>query len=168
MSWAQQPTSDLVEAPELVYPTPGISRRKLYAIRTEPAYDGDGEVVGVIKNHIEVPGHEATLASSELEDSPGMHAPCIDLDLSAWLLPSSTPGHSHLYIDAEVPWEKYAALLRALADAGLVEEGYAEASIKCGASFVRRPGVTKKVMDANEVAELEAISSIKKTMKTAS
>ncbi|MFY1688195.1 hypothetical protein [Plantactinospora sp. WMMB782] len=72
-----------------------------------------------------------------------MHKPVIDLDLPARLVPSSTEGHFHLYIDQAVPWEAYVKLLEALADAGLVEPGYVRSSIARGFSAVRPPWVRK-------------------------
>lgn len=72
-----------------------------------------------------------------------MHKPVIDLDLPARLVPSSTEGHFHLYIDKKVPWEAYVRLLDAMRDAGLVEAGYVSASKARGFSAVRPPWVRK-------------------------
>lgn len=77
----------------------------------------------------------------------GWHYPVLDLDLPVYVVPSSTPGHSHLYIDHLMTWEKYVALLRALADAGLVEEGYVKASIARGHTALRLPWVRKWTND---------------------
>jgi len=52
----------------------------------------------------------ANVVSSLLTN--GNHAPCIDLDVPAMLVPSSTPGHSHLYIDIEVPWKNTCGFCR--------------------------------------------------------
>ena len=71
------------------------------------------------------------------------HYPLIDLDVPAYLVPSSTPGNSHLYIDKKVPWKKYLALLDAMADAGLVEPGYVGASKARGFTAARLPWVKK-------------------------
>jgi hypothetical protein len=72
------------------------------------------------------------------------HKPVLDLDLPAKLLPSSTPGHFHLFIDKEMSWETYEQLLRALADAGLIEPGYVSASQSRGYTAVRLPWIRKK------------------------
>jgi hypothetical protein len=89
---------------------------------------------------------EAVLVSSEvLHPGPeNLHAPTLDIDLPCMLVESSTPGHYHLYIDKAMPWEDYARLLNVLADVGIIERGYADASLRRGASFLRRPGVTKR------------------------
>lgn len=78
------------------------------------------------------------VASTEPE-----HALLLDLDVPAYLVPSSTPGHSHLYIDVRIPQSKYMALLLALADAGVIEKGYQLASETRGATALRLPWIKK-------------------------
>lgn len=85
---------------------------------------------------------DALLVGSRLVNSD-LHAPAIDLDVPARLIPSSTPGHFHLYIDVPMSWEQYDTVLSALAFAGVVEDGYVNASRSREQSFLRRPGVTK-------------------------
>ncbi|MFW6598142.1 hypothetical protein ACOCHS_06390 [Propionibacteriaceae bacterium Y2011] len=80
---------------------------------------------------------------------PSMHYPVIDLDIPVTLIPSSTPGHSHLYIDTAVPWDKFVDVLQALAHAGIVEQGYADASVRRGYSAVRLPWIKKKTTPAS-------------------
>lgn len=84
---------------------------------------------------------DANLISSKCFD--GAHRPVLDLDIPVRLVPSSTPGNSHLYIDKPMSWETYSKLLQALQDAGILEVGYAQAAIRRGASFLRPPGVKK-------------------------
>jgi hypothetical protein len=76
-------------------------------------------------------------------EPPLTHAPVLDIDVPAFLVPSSTPGHSHLYIDHPMTWDAYKALLKALSDAGIIEEGFYEASKGRGSTMVRRPGILK-------------------------
>lgn len=73
------------------------------------------------------------------------HALAIDLDVPAYFVPSSTEGHGHLYVDVPkgIPHHRYMALLSALADAGIIEPGYAAVSIKRGRSDLRLPWVAK-------------------------
>ena len=71
------------------------------------------------------------------------HAVVLDIDHDAWLVPSSTPGHSHLYVDLICHETEYFDFLRAAAKIGLIEEGYAAASIERGHSDVRLPWVVK-------------------------
>lgn len=85
---------------------------------------------------------EANLVSSKCED--GFHRPIIDLDVPHRLVPSSTEGHSHLYIDVPMRFWRYALLLAALRLAGVIEKGYFAWSIRRRASFARLPGVYKE------------------------
>lgn len=79
------------------------------------------------------------------------HLPVLDLDFPCQLIPSSTPGKFHLYMDKEVTWLQYANVLTAMAAAGLLEPGYVGASIAAGATFVRKPGVYKvKMIDSGD------------------
>lgn len=78
----------------------------------------------------------------DLEVGP-QHVLAIDLDVPAYLVPSSTFGHSHLYVDVKIPHHRYMALLSALADAGVIERGYADVSIARGHSDLRLPWVQK-------------------------
>jgi hypothetical protein len=85
---------------------------------------------------------EATVITSRGADSE-QHKVIIDLDLPASLVPSTTPGHFHLYVDHELDWEVYSQLLEALAIAGLVEQGYVDASLARGHTAARLPWVKK-------------------------
>jgi hypothetical protein len=73
----------------------------------------------------------------------GWHRPILDIDLSATILPSSTFGHGHLYINKAMPWEDYEKLLNVLAEVGIIEQGYADASIEREHTAVRLPWVRK-------------------------
>lgn len=88
------------------------------------------------------PINEADVISSELPD--GRHAPCIDVDVKALLLPSSTPGHGHLYIEKPMSWFRYRVMLRAMAFAGVVEPGYYRASVARRGTHLRLPWVEKE------------------------
>lgn len=66
-----------------------------------------------------------------------VHLPCLDLDVPARLVPSSSPGCSHLFIDVPVSWDQYERLLDLLSDMGIIEAGYAEASIARGMTMLR-------------------------------
>jgi hypothetical protein len=87
----------------------------------------------------------ADVVSSELEDEPGKHTVMLDLDVPSALIPSSTPGHYHLYIDVKMSWWRYRALLKQLSSAGIIEKGYYEASLRRKATHLRPPWVRKQV-----------------------
>ncbi|WP_405056999.1 hypothetical protein OG474_30215 [Kribbella sp. NBC_01505] len=76
------------------------------------------------------------------------HTLMIDLDVPATLIPSTTPGHSHLYIDVKTDWPMALQVLEALADAGVVEPGYVRASEARRCTTLRLPWVRKKRPEA--------------------
>jgi hypothetical protein len=76
-------------------------------------------------------------------DQPGVHMPVIDFDVPARLVPSSTPGHSHLYIDVPMSFDQMVAVLEALLHDPGIPEGYVKATKARG--LVRKPGVKKAV-----------------------
>lgn len=80
---------------------------------------------------------EADLVSSEVGD--GLHAPAIDIDLPCRVIPSSTPGHFHLLIEKAMSWKQYENLLKAMVDAGVVEQGFYTMAKACKATYLRVP-----------------------------
>jgi hypothetical protein len=89
----------------------------------------DKEDANLIGSYIEIPGMEPGADES-------IHMPTLDIDFPCHLRESETPGHFHLLIDKPMPWHRYKALLAAMVDAGLLEEGYVNASIQRGATFL--------------------------------
>jgi len=81
---------------------------------------------------------------SAVSDDLSLHAPVLDIDFGAQLIPSSTPGHFHLYFEKAMTWDNYCGLLKALGDVGILEAGYVKASLRRGYSSVRKPGVYKQ------------------------
>jgi hypothetical protein len=73
----------------------------------------------------------------------GYHKPVLDIDVPAMLVPSSTPGHHHLYIDKLIPWYEYARLLQTLGRVGIIQKGYMHASVERDGSWVRAPWIRK-------------------------
>ena len=73
------------------------------------------------------------------------HMVLLDIDYEAQLIPSSTPGHYHLYLDVPggIEHEKYMRLLRALSDAKVIEPGFAQSAISRGFSSLRLPWKSK-------------------------
>lgn len=134
-------------------------RTTIYDDSAEPAY-GAGEP------WVEKPIEEANLITSEVEDFFGKyHRPILDIDFEAALVPSSTPGHYHLYLDRLVPDKAYLAFLKAAAEAGIIQHGFYDGAVKRGATSARLPWIKKGDERANqldpdkdvkaEIAELE-------------
>lgn len=86
---------------------------------------------------------DAQVTTSMVEMRANVHRPVLDIDVPAQLIPSSTPGHFHLYLDVEVEHEAYMGLLDALATVGILEPGYVSASKERGYTAVRLPWVKK-------------------------
>lgn len=74
------------------------------------------------------------------------HNLLLDIDHEAYLVKSSTPGHYHLYVDIPggIAHDKWADAMSALANAGVIESGYAAASIDQGHATLRVPWDKKK------------------------
>lgn len=81
---------------------------------------------------------------SDLFGGP-MHYPVLDIDLPCELVPSSTPGHFHLYIDHPVSDGAYWDLIAAMVACGIVQPGYLGASRARGYTAARLPWVRKEV-----------------------
>ena len=88
----------------------------------------------------------ANLVSSSCTD--GSHAPVIDLDHRARLVQSSTPGHSHLYIDENMSWKQYRALLTGFFRCGLIDASVYWRSLDREATYVRPPWTQKTTEEA--------------------
>lgn len=85
---------------------------------------------------------QATYVSSRMaviKNYGGAHCPALRLTVPAAVVASTSPGHSHLYIDAPMNWPAYKRLLRALARAGVIDKNWAQASIKSGYTSLGPP-----------------------------
>lgn len=118
---------------------PGTLRRELMSVEnleTGNEYSNDGrEVVAEID--------QAHVVNSRLAAWSHQHAPVLDIDFAAELVPSSTPGHFHLYLDTLMSWDQYVELLTVMEKVGILQPGYVAASIERGYTSVRLPWVTK-------------------------
>lgn len=90
---------------------------------------------------VAAPLSESNLVCSDMAD--GLHRPILDVDMDAMLIPSSTPGHHHLYIDKPMSWEDYRKLLDVMAEVGILEPGYVSVAKKRKRTQVRTPWTKK-------------------------
>jgi hypothetical protein len=90
------------------------------------------------------------IITSRMLDRDDSHRVVLDIDFPAILLPSTTPGHHHLYVDKVMTWAQYSLLLTAMAAAGLLEQGYVDACLERGFSAVRLPWVKKQEFEDRE------------------
>lgn len=94
----------------------------------------------------EVSVFDANLVSSKAWAPSNMteiHYPMLDLDMECELIPSSTPGHYHLYINKPMVWDKYFELLTALNKAGIIQTGVLRAAELQRETCLRPPWVSK-------------------------
>lgn len=89
---------------------------------------------------------EALLVGSMCED--GKHAPVLDIDFPAKLIPSTTEGHFHLYLDKKMSWWKYRIMLYVLYRVGIIEKGFYRVAMNNKQTFVLRPGIDKNTVKA--------------------
>lgn len=120
-----------------------IGNLRLFRVTT---WDEDSSVTYSQEQREQAPIQDANISTSLREDTSGpvqKHALLIDLDVPAYLVPSSTPGHSHLYVDVCIPEPTYFRLLDVLAEAGVIQHGYANSSKHRGGTALRLPWVKK-------------------------
>lgn len=117
------------------------------------------------KERVEVDYKEAQVASSALKHPyPGrQHVVALDIDHQAWLVPSSNPGHNHLYVALMCEWNLYVEFLEAAAKIGLVESGYVAASKKRGATYLRLPWVKKGAEEFASITDVESFLNEQET-----
>lgn len=106
--------------------------------------DGDVDEDDYESEHVETEDIADADIVLSFDKTAGEHRPVLDIDFPVQVIPSSTPGHFHLYIDKAMSWSKYERLLNALSAAGIIEEGYASVSKERGYTSVRLPWVKKK------------------------
>lgn len=107
----------------------------------DPSYPVDDVVV--IHDIAHAEGITSWDAKASKLGEPPMHRPVLDIDFEAALIPSSTPGHYHLYLDKLMTINDYEDLIDVLGRVGIIEPGYADATIQRGYSSARLPWVKK-------------------------
>lgn len=117
---------------------PPICNRTLYEVRK--LRDSYGTRTDEVRTRTDDPD-AADLVGSRRRD--GLHEPVLDLDIPHSYVPSSTPGHAHLYLDVPLSWRGYRRLLRALYRTGVIEKAYYKLALKRKETFVRPPWVGK-------------------------
>jgi hypothetical protein len=82
----------------------------------------------------------ADIVSSTLRDGSG-HVLMLDVDYPVYHVPSTAQGHGHLYFDMPKPLttEAMAEIVTVLGKYGVIEEGYAGASVRRGYTSLRPP-----------------------------
>lgn len=119
-----------------------IERKTCYVAALNSAPDTSGYGANAAHFSDENPHNLVTsiVENTGSEGSLHLHAPTLDIDVPCELLPSSQPGHYHLYIHKAITWSYYKKLLIALSECGIIEVGYKSASINRGFSSLRMVG----------------------------
>ena len=73
----------------------------------------------------------------------GWQAPVLDIDVPCTYVPSSTPGHGHLYIDHQMTLDQYRRLIEVMVEVGIVEKGFLYSLEQRGFTCVRLPWIKK-------------------------
>jgi len=113
----------------------------------DPQYEGDVMPATTDMQQATVLTSEVDATVDESDPSKRLHRVVIDVDMSVRAWESSTPGHSHVFIDKVMSEEVYFRLLDALAEAGIVEPGYVRASKERRYTSVRLPWIKKESAD---------------------
>lgn len=130
------------EYPEMIHETSMVSGDP------DLSFETAGRMTYDVKDGVRSPAglEKALVISSAVEGSVVAHRPALDIDHPVRVVPSSTPGHHHLFIDVDMTWAQYSKLLDVLAEVGVIEQGYADVSKVREATYLRLPWV-KKVRD---------------------
>lgn len=80
---------------------------------------------------------------SSYDPTTWRHRVMLDIDVESWRIPSTTPGHAHLYFGPTVTWRQYKRVIRAMCLAGLVEEKFYRAACGAHMGMLRLPWVKK-------------------------
>lgn len=109
----------------------------------KPPVDEDGKPIKYVMPDAVANLHDANLITSRVQDSD-KHKIILDIDFPVKVIQSTTPGHYHLYIDKEIEFYALEDLLITMSAVGIVEHGYARASIQRGYTAVRLPWIKKE------------------------
>lgn len=108
---------------------------------------GDADAfVKSTKDRTPVSVSDANLVSSRAVEVNGKvyHYPLLDIDFEAALIPSTHPGHYHLYLNRLMPWEDYIELLTVMEKVGIIQSGVLKAALLAEETCLRLPWVKKE------------------------
>lgn len=122
-----------------------------YGVTTQPGLVGPTRLsLTRRKSATRVPGAQSLarrLNSFPLEATIVSHYVHLEPLVDYALIPSSTRGHYHLILAADMNYSSYATLLRLLNECGIIEDGYYRAFTRRGCSTIRPPWIRKPPKD---------------------
>lgn len=139
-------TRPALTQPERVNPFPGQSVGVVDFEGDSGGPGGRHQLYDTLEDAAEDLSGANVVVSMTVEDVD-IHKIVLDIDHPVKVLPSTTEGHHHLFIDKAMTWSQYVDVLRALAVAGVIEPGYKNASVDRGFTAVRLPWVKKEATD---------------------
>lgn len=86
---------------------------------------------------------KANLISSKVKGTT-KHIPMFDIDFPAALIPSTTPGHFHLYLGKELTEDQMEKLVFTLYDVGIIADGNRNQWTRFKGQFLRLPWIKKR------------------------
>lgn len=160
MNWKDElADDDAVEARDaMLAQLPKWVQRHRMAIMDRPnrdgVYEGEATLVDTVEDAEVLTSWTGQTEEPKVPSGPNdwtalahlpetFHRPILDLDFDAHLVPSSSAAHHHLYLDKVLTWSDYVKLLDVLAEVGIIEPGYRDASIAREFTSVRLPWVSK-------------------------
>lgn len=90
---------------------------------------------------------DANVVSSHIVGTK-LHAPILDLDFPHEYIPSTTPGHGHLYLNVPISRWRMFFMLWGLYVGGVIEKGHFVWSVRRGGTFMRLPWIKKTPEEA--------------------
>lgn len=88
-------------------------------------------------------GAEVVCSKMERNTSGDYHLIMLDIDHETAVTPSSTSGHYHLWINHSLDRDDWEKFIKVCAEIGLIEEGYAAASLRRDGTYLRLPWIRK-------------------------
>lgn len=74
--------------------------------------------------------------------------PRLEFSVPVRLERSATPGHFHAYLEAEMSWRPYRALLHAMMKAGLIEDAWHDLVVGQAQAMLWKPGEKRRWLEA--------------------
>jgi hypothetical protein len=142
------PLFDLDHPSEVVH-GPGLAVVTVHRATTVHAFL---KVIDALERYGLAPAGVSGLVSDDRADLPGvagrrpsegMTSVGLPFRAPIELVPSSTPGHFHLYVEAPLAWDDYLALMRTMAEAGLLEPAWVALCERRRMALLRKPGNEK-------------------------
>lgn len=130
--------------------TLGADSDQQFAVETGDFCQDDDPAATLVTSLTDIPdwmnmafGYDDSEGGAGEPANQWLHWPVIDIDRECAWVPSTNPGHGHLYINYGVSFDGLIEILTVLTKHGVVQPGFLDAAKERGYSAVRVPGVKK-------------------------